>query len=141
MSNAPKPVGLYPLTRRVGDLLFLSGVDRASPEAGRTTKGCLVRAGPQRQLHRVRFRSSARGVLANVKAILEAEGANWEDLVDITVFLTDMQRDFGTWNRVYREHFEHVDPARRPCRTTMEIGALPTPIAVELKCIAHLGQD
>ena len=87
------------------------------------------------------FEAQARGVLANVKAILEAEGAKWEDLVDITVFLTDMQRDFGTWNRVYREHFEHVDPARRPCRTTMEIGALPTPIAVELKCIAHLGQD
>ena len=87
------------------------------------------------------FEAQARGVLANVKAILEAEGATWEDLVDITVFLTDMQRDFGTWNRVYREHFEHVDPARRPCRTTMEIGALPTPIAVELKCIAHLGQD
>jgi 2-aminomuconate deaminase len=76
--------------------------------------------------------------LANVKAILESEGARWEDLVDITVFLTDMPRDFATWNRVYREHFEHVDPALRPCRTTLEVGALPTPIAVELKCVAHI---
>ena len=69
--------------------------------------------------------------------ILESEGARWEDLVDITVFLTDMQRDFQTFNRIYRAHFEGMDPALRPCRTTVEVGALPTPIAVELKCVAH----
>ena len=142
MSNAPKPVGLYPLTRRVGDILFLSGVGPRIPGSGAHDEGVPgLKQDHNGNFTEFDFEAQARGVLANVKAILEAEGAKWEDLVDITVFLTDMQRDFGTWNRVYREHFEHVDPARRPCRTTMEIGALPTPIAVELKCIAHLGQD
>jgi len=69
-----------------------------------------------------------------VRAVLEASGARWEDLVDVTVFLTDMARDFAAYNRVYAEYFR--DPATAPCRTTLGITALPTPIAIELKCIA-----
>ena len=84
------------------------------------------------------FDAQARGVLANVRAILEQNDARWEDLVDITVYLTDMKRDFGAFNRIYKEHFENVPAELRPCRTTVEVGALPTPIAIELKCVASL---
>ena len=103
MSNAPKPVGLYPLTRRVGDLLFLSGVGPRIPGSGAHDEGVPgLKQDHNGNFIEFDFEAQARGVLANVKAILEAEGAKWEDLVDITVFLTDMQRDFGTWNRVYK---------------------------------------
>ena len=80
--------------------------------------------------------AQCRQVFANVRAVLEASGARWEDLVDVTVFLTDMSRDFAAYNRVYAEYFR--DPAKAPCRTTLGISALPTPIAIELKCIAAL---
>ena len=80
--------------------------------------------------------AQCRQVFANVRAVLEASGARWEDLVDVTVFLTDMSRDFAAYNRVYAEYFR--DPAKAPCRTTLGISALPTPIAIELKCIAVL---
>ncbi|MEO8999561.1 MAG: Rid family hydrolase, partial [Rhodanobacter sp.] len=73
-------------------------------------------------------------VFANVRAVLEASGAAWTDLVDVTVFLTDMQRDFATYNRLYAEYFGGVDA----CRTTLGISALPTPIAIELKCVGVL---
>ena len=79
--------------------------------------------------------AQCRQVFANVRAVLEASGARWQDLVDVTVFLTDMQRDFATYNRVYAEHFTDA----QPCRTTLGISALPTPIAIELKCIAVMG--
>ncbi len=78
--------------------------------------------------------AQCRQVFANVRAVLEASGANWHDLVDITVFLTDMQRDFAAYNRLYAEYFKDVDA----CRTTLGISALPTPIAIELKCVASL---
>ena len=80
------------------------------------------------------FEAQCHQVFANVRAVLEASGAAWTDLVDITVFLTDMQRDFATYNRLYAEYFVGVDA----CRTTLGINALPTPIAIELKCIAAL---
>ena len=133
MSNAAKPVGLYPLTRRAGNLLFLSGVGPRIPGSGAHDEG----VPGLEQDHNGNFtafdlEAQARGVLANVKAILEASGSSWEQLVDVTVFLVDMNRDFHTFNRLYAEYFKD----NQPCRTTMEINRLPTPIAIELKCIA-----
>ena len=119
--NAPKAVGRYPHARRVGDLLFLSGIGPREP--GTDT----IPAGIQAQ---------ARAVFANVRAVLEASGARWEDLVDVTVVLTDMAADFAAYNEAWAECFP--DPARAPCRTTVGITALPTPIAIELKCTAAL---
>ena len=55
--------------------------------------------------------------------------------MDVTVFLTNMKDDFPAFNRLYAEHFA----ANQPTRTTIEVGALPTPIAVELKVIAATG--
>jgi 2-aminomuconate deaminase len=80
--------------------------------------------------------AQCRSVFANVRAVLEASGARWEDLVDVTVFLTDMQNDFAIYNRIYAEYFG----VAQPCRTTLGISALPTPIAIELKCIAALAE-
>ena len=131
--HAPKPVGAYPHARRVGNLLFLSGVgprnplDNEIPGNVYDANGKLVSYDIAQQCHTV---------FANVRAVLEASGARWEDLVDVTVFLTDMARDFAAYNRVYAEYFR--DAATAPCRTTLGITALPTPIAIELKCIAVL---
>lgn len=128
---APKAVGAYPHARRVGNLLFLSGVgprrsgDNSIPGNVHDEQGRLVSYDIEAQ---------CRQVFANVRAVLEASGARWEDLVDVTVFLTDMQRDFAAYNRVYAEHFTTA----QPCRTTLGITALPTPIAIELKCVAQL---
>jgi len=129
--KAPAPVGAYPHARRVGDLLFLSGVgprqpgDNAIPGNQYDADGKLLSYDIEAQ---------CRQVFANVRAVLEASGAQWNDLVDITVFLTDMQRDFASYNRLYAEYFAGVDA----CRTTLGITALPTPIAIELKCVAAL---
>lgn len=132
-SGAPLPVGAYPHARRVGDLLFLSGVgpriagsgpqDSGIPGLERNASGHFVRFDFEAQVH---------SVFANVRAILEASGSDWEKLVDVTVFLVDMERDFVVFNRIYAEYFPH----NQPCRTTVEINRLPTPIAIELKCIA-----
>jgi 2-aminomuconate deaminase len=130
-SSAPAPVGAYPHARRVGNLLFLSGVgprqpgDNAIPGNVLDGRGVLVDYDIEAQ---------CRQVFANVRAVLEASGAHWSDLVDVTVFLTDMQRDFAIYNRIYAECFADVDA----CRTTLGITALPTPIAIELKCIAAI---
>lgn len=131
--TAPKAVGAYPHARRVGNLLFLSGVgprrpgDNSIPGNAHDEQGHLVSYDIEAQ---------CRQVFANVRAVLEASGARWEDLVDVTVFLTDMQRDFTTYNRVYAEFFTTA----QPCRTTLGITALPTPIAIELKCIAAIAE-
>ena len=131
--GAPKAVGAYPHARRVGNLLFLSGVgprnphDNSIPGNVHDAGGRLVDYDIEAQCHQV---------FANVRAVLEASGARWEDLVDVTVFLTDMARDFKAYNAVWAEHFP--DPANAPCRTTVGISALPTPIAIELKCIARI---
>ena len=118
-SAAPKPVGVYPHARRVGELLFLSGI---GPRDARDNS---IPAGIEAQ---------ARSVFANVRAVLEASGARWEDLVDVTVYLTDMAGDFARYNAVWAEYFP--DAATAPCRTTLGITALPTPISIELKCTA-----
>lgn len=128
---APAPVGLYPHARRVGDLLFLSGVGPREPGSN-AIPGNLYDA--REQLVGYDIEAQCRQVFANVRAVLEASGASWNDLVDVTVFLTDMKRDFATYNRLYGEHFKDVDA----CRTTVGISALPTPIAIELKCVASL---
>ena len=118
-TGAPRAVGHYPHARRVGNLLFLSGIGPRAPGTDAIPEG---------------IEAQSRAVLANVRAVLDASGARWEDLVDVTVFLTDMAGDFRGWNAVWAEHFP--DAAQAPCRTTVGITALPTPIAIELKCIA-----
>ncbi|NCT68242.1 MAG: RidA family protein [Rhodanobacteraceae bacterium] len=132
-SAAPAPVGTYPHARRVGDLLFLSGVGPRTPGTNAIPGNEYDADG---KLVAWDIEAQCRQVFANVRAVLEASGARWQDLVDVTVFLTDMARDFPTYNRVYAEYFP--DPASAPCRTTLGITALPTPIAIELKCIAAL---
>jgi 2-aminomuconate deaminase len=128
---APAPVGAYPHARRVGDLLFLSGVGPRVPGSN-AVPGNVHDADGTLVSHDIE--AQCRQVVANVRAVLEAGGARWEDLVDVTVFLTDMAHDFAAYNRLYAEHFAGVDA----CRTTLGISALPTPIAIELKCIASL---
>lgn len=130
-SSAPKPVGSYPHARRVGDLLFLSGI---GPRDAATDAILGNVHDAEGRLISYDIDSQTRAVFANVRAVLAASGAGWEDLVDVTVYLTDMARDFKIYNQVWAEHFP--DAATAPCRTTLGITALPTPIAIELKCIA-----
>lgn len=131
--KAPRAVGHYPHARRVGQLLFLSGIgprnasDNSIPGNVLSEFGSLLSYDIIAQCH---------SVFANVRAVLEASGAHWGDLVDVTVYLTDMARDFPAYNKVWAEYFP--DAATAPCRTTLGITALPTPIAIELKCLAVL---
>ena len=135
-SNAPKPVGLYPHARRVGNLLFLSGVGPRTAGSDSNDSGVPgLELDHNGNFKAFDFEAQVHGVFANVKSILEASGSSWEQLVDVTVFLVDMNRDFHTFNRLYAEYFKD----NQPCRTTMEISRLPTPIAIELKCIATVG--
>lgn len=129
---APEPVGAYPHAKRVGNLLFLSGVGPRK-RGSKEIPGVTLDADGNILSYDIEIQ--CRSVFENVRLILEASGARWEDLVDVTVFLTDMKKDFPVFNRLYAEYFSTV----RPCRTTVEINSLPTPIAVELKCIAHPG--
>jgi 2-aminomuconate deaminase len=129
--TAPPPVGAYPHARRVGNLLFLSGVGPRRPGDGHIAGNVHDDDG---KLTGYDFEAQCRQVFANVHAVLHASGATWGDLVDITVFMTDLPRDFATYNRLYAEHFAGVDA----CRTTVGVSTLPTPIAIELKCIAAL---
>lgn len=131
---APAPVGAYPHARRVGNLLFLSGIGPRDP-ATNAVPGNVHDA--EGRLISYDIDLQARAVFANVRAVLEASGARWEDLADVTVYLTDMARDFKSYNAVWAEHFPDIDTA--PCRTTLGISALPTPIAIELKCVAAVG--
>jgi 2-aminomuconate deaminase len=130
-AGAPKPVGPYPHARRVGNLLFLSGVGPRDPATNAIVGNLYDTEG---RLLSYDIDAQCRAVFANVRAILHASGARWEDLVDVTVYLTDMTRDFAVYNRVYAEYFTTA----QPCRTTLGITALPTPIAIELKCVAAL---
>ncbi|MCC6412599.1 MAG: RidA family protein [Saprospiraceae bacterium] len=127
--NAPKPVGLYPHARRVGNLLFLSGIGPRDPQTDGVPG---LERSPSGNFTAFNFEAQVHSVFKNVRAVLEDSGARWEDLVDVTVFLTDMQRDFHTFNRIYAEYFKD----NQPCRTTVGINSLPTPIAIELKCVA-----
>ena len=130
-SNAPKPVGHYPHARRVGNQLFLSGVGPRDPASNAVPGNVHADDGT---LIAYDIDAQTRSVFANVRAVLESSGARWEDLVDVTVYLTDMARDFKAYNAIWAEYFP--DAANAPCRTTLGITALPTPIAIELKCIA-----
>ncbi|WP_342315614.1 RidA family protein [Lysobacter sp. FW306-1B-D06B] len=132
-SAAPKPVGQYPHARRVGELLFLSGIGPRDPASNAIVGNVHDAAG---RLISYDIDAQTRAVFANVRTVLEASGARWEDLVDVTVYLTDMAHDFKAYNAVWAEYFPDIDTA--PCRTTLGITALPTPIAIELKCIATI---
>lgn len=132
--HAPAPVGTYPHARRVGDLLFLSGIG-PRPAGGGAIPG--TRTEPDGRTATTDIAAQCHAVLSNVRAVLESAGASLEDLVDVTVYLTNIERDFETYNRVYAEYFSADDG---PCRTTVEVSRLPTPIAIELKCIARLGK-
>ena len=129
--RAPEPVGLYPHARRVGDLLFLSGIgprERGRPEIPGVTLA------PDGSVLSYDIAAQCRSVFANVRAVLEDAGSRWENLVDVTVFLTDIEADFAIYNQLYAEYFRD----NQPCRTTVQIDRLPTPIAIELKCIASI---
>jgi len=130
-AQAPKPVGLYPHAKRVGNLLFLSGV---GPRKAGTNKIPGVELDEQGNIVSYDIEAQCHSVFQNIKAILEAANASWLDLVDVTVFLTNIKDDFAIYNRIYAEYFSD----NQPCRTTVEINKLPTPIAIELKCIAAL---
>ena len=128
-SRAPEPVGLYPHARRVGNLLFLSGV--GPRERGtKTIPG--VDLDVDGEILSYDVEAQCRSVFQNVRYILEDAGSAWENIVDVTVFLTNMKADFAAYNRLYAEYFAD----NRPCRTTVEVSSLPTPIAIELKVIA-----
>lgn len=130
-SRAPEPVGLYPHARRVGQLLFLSGV---GPRTRGSKKIPGVEVDEAGNIVSYDIEAQCRSVFQNVRYILEDAGSSWDKIVDVTVFLTDMNADFATYNRIYAEYFA----SNRPCRTTVEINALPTPIAIELKVIAAI---
>jgi len=129
--RAPEPVGLYPHARRVGDLLFLSGV---GPRERGSSKIPGVELNEAGEIVSYDIEEQCRSVFRNVRYILTDAGSRWEDIVDVTVFLTNMRADFAAYNRVYAEHFSD----NKPCRTTVEVNALPTPIAIELKVIATI---
>lgn len=129
-SKAPQAVGAYPHARRVGNLLFLSGigprtVNNEIPGLTLDKNGNFLAFD---------FEAQCRNVFENVRIVLEESGSKWENLVDVTVFLVNMKRDFHTYNKLYAEYFSDA----QPCRTTVEINSLPTPIAIELKCIATI---
>lgn len=127
--KAPEPVGLYPHARRVGNLLFLSGVGPRK-RGSKEIPGVTLDAQGNVIAHDIE--AQCRAVFENVRLILEDAGSSWDKLVDVTVFLTDMKHDFAAYNHIYAEYFKD----NQPCRTTVEVTALPTPIAIELKCIA-----
>ena len=127
--RAPEPVGHYPHARRVGNLLFLSGI---GPRERGTKKIPGVELHPDGSIASYDIEMQCRSVFANVRAVLEEAGSSWDQIVDVTVYLTNMKADFPTYNRLWAEYFA-INP---PCRTTLEINCLPTPIAIELKVMA-----
>ncbi len=127
--KAPEPVGLYPHAKRVGNLLFLSGV---GPRERGTEKIPGVELSHDGRILSYNIEPQCHSVFKNVKTILEDSGSSWDQLIDVTVFLTNMKNDFETYNRLWADYFKD----NPPCRTTVEINCLPTPIAIELKCIA-----
>lgn len=128
-SKAPEPVGLYPHARKVGNLLFLSGV---GPRERGTKKIPGVDLNPDGSIASYSIEEQCHSVFRNVRYILEDSGSSWDKIVDVTVYLTNMKDDFPTYNRLWAEYFKE----NPPCRTTLEINCLPTPIAIELKVIA-----
>jgi 2-aminomuconate deaminase len=133
--NAPKPVGLYPHARRVGNLLFLSGVGpRVANSNANDSEVPGLKLDHNGNFVEFDFEAQVHSVFNNVRAVLEDSGSSWDKIVDVTVFLVNMKRDFRSFNKIYAEYFKD----NLPCRTTVEINALPTPIAIELKVIATI---
>lgn len=130
-SKAPEPVGSYPHARRVGNLLFLSGVGPRKPGT-KIIPGVMVDGQGNALGHDIEVQ--CHSVFENIKIILKDSGTHWGNLVDVTVFLTNMKRDFDIYNKIYAQYFRD----NQPCRTTVEVSSLPTPIAIELKCIATI---
>jgi 2-aminomuconate deaminase len=133
-TSAPEPVGAYPHARKVGNLLFLSGV---GPRARGCTEIPGVHLDPFGKIISYDIEEQCHSVFKNVRMILEESGSSWDNLVDVTVYLTNMKDDFKRYNNLYKEYFKDS----YPCRTTLEINCLPTPIAIELKCIATIGEN
>lgn len=129
--KAPEPVGLYPHARKVGGLLFLSGV---GPRKRGTKEIPGVELDAEGNIASYDIEAQCHSVFENVRHVLEASGSGWDKLVDVTVFLTNMKDDFKKYNAIYAQYFKE----NQPCRTTVEVNALPTPIAIELKCIATI---
>lgn len=127
--RAPEPVGLYPHAKKVGNLLFLSGV---GPRERGSKKIPGVELNPDGSILSYDIEAQCHSVFKNVKSILEDAGSSWANLVDVTVYLTNMKMDFPVYNKLWAEYFKE----NQPCRTTIEINCLPTPIAIELKCVA-----
>ena len=130
-SRAPEPVGLYPHARKVGNLLFLSGV---GPRERGTKKIPGVELDADGKIVSYDIELQCHSVFRNIGYILEEAGSSWDKIIDVTVFLTNMKDDFVIYNRVYADYFKD----NLPCRTTIEINCLPTPIAIELKVIATI---
>ena len=129
--KAPKPVGLYPHARRSGNLLFLSGIGPRDAETDQVPGLEISKVGNYEHFD---FEQQVHSVFKNVRSVLEASGSSWDKLIDVTIFLVDMKWDFTTFNKLYAAYFQD----NQPCRTTVEISSLPTPIAIELKCIAEV---
>jgi 2-aminomuconate deaminase len=135
-SRAPEPVGAFPHAKRVGNFLFLSGIGprvRGSKEIPGVT---LDQSG---NISSYDIETQCRAVFENVRLVLEDAGASWIDIVDVTVFLTNMKKDFPIYNKLYAEYFAG-EGKPNPTRTTIEVTALPTPIAIELKVLAAIGK-
>ena len=130
-NKAPDPVGKYPHARKVGNLLFLSGVGPRRPGTN-VIPGVMMDGQGNAVGHDIE--EQCHSVFENVRIILEEAGSGWKNLIDITVFLTNMSRDFDIFNKIYSDYFAD----NQPCRTTVEVNSLPTPIAIELKCIATI---
>lgn len=130
-NKAPEPVGAYPHARKVGNLLFLSGV---GPRERGTKIIPGVKLNHDGTIASYDIAAQCHSVFNNIKNILEDAGSSWDNIVDVTVFLTNMKDDFVTYNKLYADYFKD----NQPCRTTLEINCLPTPIAIELKVIATI---
>ncbi len=128
--NLPKPMGLYPMTRKVGNLVFVSGMGPREAGSDNIPGLKLDKHGNYLEFD---FEAQVHSVFKNVKTALEEAGSSWDKIVDVTVFLVNMKRDFHTYNRVYAEYFKD----NKPCRTTVEVVSLPSAIAIELKVIAE----
>ena len=129
--NASKPLGAYPHARKAGNLLFLSGIGPRSPKDN-SIPGLELDA--EGNIVKYDIEAECHSVFANVKGVLEASGSSWNKIIDVTVFLTNMKKDFPVYNKIYAEYFTEV----QACRTTVEVKSLPTPIAIELKVIATI---
>lgn len=129
--NAATPLGAYPHARKAGNLLFLSGIGPRSSEDNSIPGLKLDNEG---KILEYDFEAECHSVFANVKAVLEASGSSWNNIIDVTVFLTNMKKDFPLYNKIYATYFKDV----QACRTTVEVLSLPTPISIELKVIATI---